>query len=364
MTRCPECNSKISDSATICPYCGFSAPDRPEPIGNVSLAKKHVSITIPDAIVFEDGMNLVPKSTNDAFVAFFMKEENVSRFFPSLYQTIKSIMSRGETKWTADFTEEAEELMRRGELILMKDSKGKILPQLRAADNKQIYEMVRLREEHFPDEMMPSIASLQLQITMAQVLSEIKNVASSIEALRIEIQADRIAQAESVWMRLQQAAKISDSRLRERQIADIASAATTARCLLQHNFSIRHRRIKEGGAKEKAGNADAALNTLAAIISTSRSEYAAYSLLEEESAARESLRQLSDFMKKERLDDRNALLEINSQAKNKQPQIVDGFCGITNNLLGLLEKKGDSDSTLELQESDKNENGHMDNQSK
>ena len=58
-------------------------------------------------------------------------------------------------------------------------------------------------------------------------------------------------------------------------------------------------------------------------------------------------------MKKERLDERNALLEINSQAKIKQPQIVDGFCGITNNLLGLLEKKGDSNNTLELQDSDK-----------
>lgn len=336
MSRCPECNSRISSLASVCPHCGFSTSDRLTPIAGSTAARRTVDLIIPEASVLEHGGNLLSQDTNDAFVDFLKSAENAARLFPAVYQAIEKMMARGEVKYTADFSKAAEELMQKGELVLGVGKDGSILPQLRNAKTQHIYEQVRLKVDQLPQDVMPSVVDLQLQMTMAQVLSEIKNVAASVEALRLESQADRMAEAESVWLRLQQATKIRDSRLREIQLINIANAATAARCRLQKNLSVRISLLDEGSTKTKASNANEALDELAAITLMSRSEYAAFALLEEQDAAAECLRQLSDFLLGEKLESRDTLLEINSHAGIKNSVIVEGFHTVANDVVAAL----------------------------
>lgn len=335
MAHCPECGSKISSVAKSCPYCGYSSRDNKSPISN-ELRKADTHIVIPEASVFDGGINLISSSSNEALVRFFSDAEQVERLFPSVFQAIQNIMSRGETKYVADFSKTAEDLMRKGELVLGVGKDGSILPQLRNAKTQRVYETARLKANQIPKDILPSLIDVQLQMTMAQVLAEIRDLAASIEALQMENHADRMAQAEGAWLRLQQAAKIRDARLREAQLLNAANSATDARCILQKNLSLRMRLLDKGSTTSKSGNANNALQDLTAITLMARTEYAAFSLLDESEAARECLQQLSSFLAEENLNNRDVLLEINSQAKLKHPEIVEGFHAIAQDVLLAL----------------------------
>lgn len=346
MSRCPECHSKISEGALVCPHCGFRASGDLVPIKDLAITKDPVVLAVPEADVMQNGLLLLSEETNKKLVAFITNADNAARLFPSIYQVIKDMMARGDVKYTADFTKAAEELMKKGELVLQPDKLGRIMPQLRDPKTSRVYEMVRLKIEDIPVDMAPSLISLQMQMSMAQVLNEIKEVAANVEALRLENQADRIAEAESVWLKLQQAVRIEDSRLREMQLLSIANSATESRCRLQANLVLRLTQLREGSTKTKANNANAALSELTSIALMARSEYAAYTLLDESEAAQECLKQLSSFMSDNKLDDRDLLLEINSQSGIKRPDIVDGFHQIAVDITGAFNQLNASNSHL------------------
>ncbi len=346
MSRCPECHSKISDGALVCPHCGFRASSELVPIKYLASTKEPIVLAVPEADVMQNGLMLFSEDTNRKLVDFISNADNASRLFPSIYEAIKNMMARGEVKYTADFTKAAEELMKKGELVLKPDKQGRIMPQLRDPDTNRVYEMVRLKIEDVPVDVAPSLISLQMQLTMAQVLSEIKEVAANVEALRLENHADRIAEAESVWLKLQQTVRLEDSRLREMQLLSIASSATEARCRLQANLALRISQLKEGSTKTKANNANAALAELTSIALMARSEYAAYTLLDEPGAAQECLKQLSSFMNENKLSSRDLLLEINSQSGVKCPDIVDGFHQIATDMTSAFKQLDTSSSRL------------------
>lgn len=346
MSRCPECHSKISDGALVCPHCGFRASSELVPIKYLASTKEPIVLAVPEADVMQNGLMLFSEDTNRKLVDFISNADNASRLFPSIYEAIKNMMARGEVKYTADFTKAAEELMKKGELVLKPDKQGRIMPQLRDPDTNRVFEMVRLKIEDVPVDVAPSLISLQMQLTMAQVLSEIKEVAANVEALRLENHADRIAEAESVWLKLQQTVRLEDSRLREMQLLNIASSATEARCRLQANLALRISQLKEGSTKTKANNANAALAELTSIALMARSEYAAYALLDEPGAAQECLKQLSSFMNENKLSSRDLLLEINSQSGVKCPDIVDGFHQIATDMTSAFKQLDTSSSRL------------------
>ena len=77
-----------------------------------------------------------------------------------------------------------------------------------------------------------------------------------------------------------------------------------------------------------------------------RSEYAAYTLLDEPGAAQECLRQLSSFMNENKLSSRDLLLEINSQSGVKRPDIVDGFHQIATDMTSAFKQLDTSSSRL------------------
>ncbi len=159
-------------------------------------------------------------------------------------------------------------------------------------------------------------------------------VSEEVSALRLEGQADRIAKANSAWAQLQQAALMQDARLREFKMLSIAADATEARCLLEENFKVQIKLLKQGKGSSKAKGlaGNNAMTALTAIAMMSRTEYAAYTLLGEEDAARLSLKQFKGFVLTNKLDNRQTLLQINSFSSEDRGQIVSGFYAIAKSI--------------------------------
>ena len=162
---------------------------------------------------------------------------------------------------------------------------------------------------------------------MGEIMRKIEEVSEEVSALRLEGQADRIAKANSAWAQLQQAALMQDARLRELKMLGIAADATEARCIFEENYKVQSKRLKEGkgSSKVKGQAGNDAMTALTAISMMARTEYAAYSLLGEEDAARLALEQFRGFVLDNKLYNRQTLLQINSYSSENREQIVSDF---------------------------------------
>lgn len=67
--------------------------------------------------MFDNGMNLIPAKTNESLVKFLSDADTMAKFAPAIYDIIKKLANRGDTKYVADFSAAAEELMKSGELV-------------------------------------------------------------------------------------------------------------------------------------------------------------------------------------------------------------------------------------------------------
>lgn len=56
--------------------------------------------------------------------------------------------------------------------------------------------------EQPPGDVASSLAALQTHLMIAQLMGEIKNIAASVEQLKLESRGDRMARAQSVWLSL------------------------------------------------------------------------------------------------------------------------------------------------------------------
>ena len=264
---------------------------------------------------------------NAKIVEFLTDAERMAQFAPVIYEAIMKTIGRSENKYAADFSKKAEELMKKGELVFSVERKsGELLPQLRRVDNGQVYEKARIHTEDVPKDMLPTVYAVQNQANINEMMRKIEAVSEEVSALRLEGQADRIAKANSVWAQLQQAALMQGARLRELKMLSIAADATEARCLLEENFKVQVKLLKgKGSSKAKGLAGNNAMTALTAIAMMSRTEYAAYSLLGEDDAARLSLEQFKGFVLSNKLDDKQILLQINSFSNEDRGQIVNGF---------------------------------------
>ena len=102
---CPECHAKISSSASVCPHCGFTAQGEETGIVLISSlppAKVTPRVTVLDATVFDNGMNLIPAQTNESLVKFPSDADAMAKFAPAIYDIIQKLAGRGEMKYVAD----------------------------------------------------------------------------------------------------------------------------------------------------------------------------------------------------------------------------------------------------------------------
>lgn len=338
---CPECHARISDRATVCPCCGFreEASGALVPISALPSSIKPVCVQVLGMAVFDDGTNLISSDAKRRFSDFMKDAEQMAKFAPTIYDAISNLLSGDKTVWAADFSEAAEKLMEKGDLVLSVDKSTKqFLPTLRDAKTGRIYEQARLHEEFLPDNLDSSFDNILMQASMAEILSEIREVTREVEHLRMEMRADRIGAAKSVWFQLQDATHIQDTRLREQRILSIAGSATEQRYVLQENFSLQLGHVFAKGEKTKTRGeaAHEALTDLSVISVMAGTEYAAYSLLDESEAAMSALAQFNGFIRQNRLDERDTLLELNSVSDENLTHVIDSFQGVASNVVGLV----------------------------
>lgn len=334
MVACPECGTRISDSAKQCPFCGYQSDNALAPLNTIPLSHRQIKVVIPQASIFDDDTNLIKAADNAKVVNFLTDAGKMATFAPEIFQTIEKIR-RGDTKYIADFSKKAEELLKSGELVFSIEKKtGDLLPQLRRIDNGQVYEKARIHLEDVPADITPTICAIQNQINANEIMRKIEAVSEDVSALRLEAYADRIAKANSVWVQLHQAVHIQDARLREQKILDITAAATDTRCMFEEYFKVQVKLLKEGKgtAKAKGTSGNNALTALTTILQMTRTEYVAYSLLGEDDTALLSLKLFKDFVCRNKLDDKQTLLILNSYSSINRESIVKEFNAIANDI--------------------------------
>lgn len=342
LISCPECGTRVSSQATSCPYCGFSANASGEivPIGSLPPSHLPAKVNFPELAVFDDGSDIVPVEEKAKLASLLKNADLMAKLAPGVYDAIQQAMQKRGEVWAATFSRAAEKMMENGELVLAVEKEtGAFLPQLVSKKTGRVYEKARLKAADVPDDLASSLASLQTQMMVAEVMNEIKSIAASVEQLRIEGRADRMAKAQSVWARLESSMQITNSRLREQALLAIAQDATELRHVFQYNFEVRlgFSFGKEGKVADRGLAAQDALVNLSVLSLMARSECAAYSLLGENDAATAALAQFGKFIEQNRLSDRDTLLRINSRSKANLEPLATKFLSISNNITALEE---------------------------
>jgi len=344
LVYCPECGTKASDKASVCPFCGFRSSNTNLPmIASKTPIKK---IQWESSSLASEFDQVFPISTiqNNNLNIIFGKAENLCRVAPAFFQAIMSMIPK--TLKVAEVNPAIQKLIDEGVYKFLADKNGEILPTI--FGEKSIVAQVRLRDIQLTPDLGRSIVDLQTQIALAQVISEIHDVQRGIANLHSELQDDRLALAESAWQQLQQAAQISDSRVREEKLLNILSSATDAKCILFRAFESEKRffdarkdkhwflKALDKEAQEHGDEHSAEIfNSLLAITKTVQVETTVYCLLGEQNAARMSLMQFSDFISTNALDNRDTLLALNSFSLTDQRSLIDIFTDIQQEIAAL-----------------------------
>jgi hypothetical protein len=344
LVYCPECGTKISEKASVCPFCGYRSGTKNLPM----VASKNPLKRIQwESTSLESEFDQVfPISTiqNNNLNIIFGKAENLSRVAPAFFEVIKGMFP--QTIKVADLNPTIQKLIDDGIYRFITDKSGEILPSIYGS--KGVVAQVRLRDLLLTPDLGLSIVDLQTQIALAQIISQIRDVQRGIANLHSEIQDDRLALADSAWQQLQQAAQISDGRVREEILLGILRSATDAKCILFRAFASEKRffderkdnnwfsKIVDKEAQNHGDEHSAEIfNSLLAITRTVQVETTVFCLLGEQNAARLSMKQFSDFISANALDDRDTLLALNSFSSSDQKSLIDNFTVIQQKIAAL-----------------------------
>ena len=245
---CPECGTKISDKARICPHCGFMSDDNLRPISEQDTYEivPTFCYDIEEWKPTNGNLSVVAVEDNKSLVQFFGQWKNVERTMPAIADVIQQ-MAKKENILVAKMDKYVKELIDRGVYRFTIDKQGEILPTIR--DSEGIVKQVRLEEMSLPPELANSMNNLATHAAMAQILDEIEYVGDAIRGIHIELQNDRIALAESARDKMRFAAKIQDTKLREIAILNAIDAATEAKRVLMRNFSENLQFISDNSEK-------------------------------------------------------------------------------------------------------------------
>jgi hypothetical protein len=344
LVYCPECGTKVSDKASVCPFCGFRSSSKNLPM--VTSKKPLKRIQWERTSLASEFDQVFPISTiqNNNLNIIFGRAENLSRVAPAFFETLKAMLPK--TIKVDETNAGIQKLIDSGVYRFITDKSGEILPSIYG--DKGVVAQVRLKDLQLTPDLGRSIVDLQTQIAMVQVISEIHDVQRGIANLHSELQDDRLALAESAWQQLQQAAQISDARVREEKLLSILSRATDAKCILFRAFAAEKRFFDERKDKnwfsklldreaQNSGDDKSAeiFNSLLAITKTVQVEITVYCLLGEQNAARLSMRQFGDFISANELDNRDTLLALNSYSGTDQRSLIDNFTDIQQKIAAL-----------------------------
>ena len=176
---CPECGTKISNKATMCPHCGYVSNDSSLPISvqdsyevvpsfSFDIAEWNPEREQTSIIAFDDNRTLVQHLGN---------WQNIQLRLPAIAKVIKSMADKDKVL-VAKMDSYVKTLIEKGIYRFSIDKNGEILPTIRDAEG--IVKQVRLEEMHFTPELANSLSNLQTQAAMAQILDEIEYVGDAI----------------------------------------------------------------------------------------------------------------------------------------------------------------------------------------
>lgn len=344
LVYCPECGTKISDKASSCPFCGYRSSTKNIPMIASNRPLKRIQWESTSLASEFDQVFPISTIQNNNLNIIFGRAENLSRVAPAFFEVIKAMIP--QTIKVAELNPTIQKMIDDGIYRFITDKGGEILPTIYG--EKGFVAQVRLKDLQLTPDLGSSIVDLQTQIALAQVISEIRDVQRGIANLHSELQDDRLALAESAWQQLQQAAQISDGRIREEKLLSILSSATDAKCILfrafgseKHFFDERKDRnwfskIVDKEAQNRGDEHSTEIfNCLLAITKTVQVETTVYCLLGEQNAARLSIKQFSDFISTNALDDRDTLLALNSFSSSDQKDLIDNFSDLQKKIAAL-----------------------------
>lgn len=338
---CPECGTKISDKARICPHCGFMSDDNLRPISEQDTYEivPTFCYDIEEWKPTNGNLSVVAVEDNKSLVQFFGQWKNVEQTMPAIADVIQQ-MAKKENILVAKMDKYVKELIDRGVYRFTIDKQGEILPTIR--DSEGIVKQVRLEEMSLSPELANSMNNFATHATMAQILDEIEYVGDAIRGIHIELQNDRIALAESARDKMRFAAKIQDTKLREIAILNAIDAATEAKRVLMRNFSENLQFISDNSEKNdvqlfiegKKGRdipqkVSDSFQDLVAITNSVQAECEGYAILGEFESSKESLLQFKHFITENHLDDRDTLLLLNENTPQQKIPIVNEFMMIS-----------------------------------
>lgn len=336
LISCPECGTKISDKAITCPHCGYIGTDHSLPI-SVQASFEAVptfSYDIEMIDLNKSQFGAVSIEDNRKLVEYFGNWENIQLILPDIAQAIRN-MAQKEKVLIADIDPYIKNLIKKGIYNFSIDKQGKILPTIR--DSNNIVKQVRLEEVTLiPTELTSTLNNLSTHAAMSQILADIEYIGNTIMELHIELQNDRIALAESAKDKLLQAAEIQDTKLREMSILNAISSATEAKRVLMISFSESLRYIEEHTDKNDmqlslkkskyiSQKASDAFQSLISITNTVQAECEGYAMLGEYEASKKSLLQFKEFITSNQLDNKDTILLLNENTKQKQNTLVEQF---------------------------------------
>lgn len=344
LVYCPECGTKVSDKASVCPFCGYRSSSKNLPmVANKKPLAKFQWETTSLAAELDQVFPISTIQTNNLNI-IFGRAENLSRVAPAFFESVKAALP--ETIKVAETNPAIQRLIDAGVYRFITDKSGEILPSIYG--EKGVVAQIRLKDIQLTPDLGRSIVDLQTQIALAQVISEIHDVQTGIANLHSELQDNRLALAESAWHQLQQAAQLSDARVREEKLLSILSSATDAKCILFRAFASEKRFFEErkdtswfskliDREAQNHGDEKSAeiFNSLLAITKTVQVETTVYCLLGEQNAARLSMKQFSDFISVNSLDDRDTLLTLDSFGSSTQKSLIDNFMFIQQKIAAL-----------------------------
>lgn len=356
MINCPECGTRISDSATACPYCGFKLTKN----AIAKLERNSLSNTKKQALSFfafgnDEDIFLSRENidTMETVHKLFSDAKTLSQIAPSLFETVREMFP--ETKLVADLTPEIQKLLKSKDFAMATDKDGKLMAVIRTVKGKKTFKkQIRLVEMSFHSNLMPAIINLQTQIALAKIIASLGKINETLSSIKTDIQDGRMALAESCVQQVKQAELIKDSRIREAKLLEITSKSAEARCLLGKTIYRQCEVLKKIWKEDKNSfvpeqlvfvkdtvgatvdavlgrgdnNSTAAENvftSLSAVIKCVESETESYCLLGEQNASAEVINQFKDLIKNNHLEDKEFLKLINSFSQKNYMPLINNF---------------------------------------
>lgn len=350
MVYCAECGTKISEYADTCPHCGFKGSK------GTSLAVREKAAIQPlswsDSSLTKEFDSALPISPiqKARFDNLFSNVETLMEVAPALFNVLEAMLP--DTIVAAKIPGEVQKLLDEGVLRFVTDKNGEILPTI-FKDGK-MFKQVRLEELAVTPELGKAVIDLQQQAALAEILHEVREVHEAVKEVTTSLQNDRLARVDAVLQQLQQVSLISDTRLREAMLLDITAQATEAKYMLMYSFTdgMRFFKARSGekgfvemvmdtkAQKESDERSRVQFQALAALTRAVQVEATAYCLMDEQEAARESLKQFAGFIEDNDLDDRKTLVMLSQFNTANQDELISGFVELQKSITALPSPNG------------------------